>query len=992
MPNIDKQKEHVAIVVVDASKGQRRLDASASLPQALDRTAAASPILQWIVSASAACGISDITYIGGYHIEKVIEAFPELSFRFRSLRDDGGELAALALIRPKPDTAYLILRANVIPLPGAFERILNARRDLVVGVNGSEENSTAGIALIRSARVNAIWSAISTTKLATGFDAYLSGLRDAEFVSVSNVAAASHDVAAVSDLVFRGKAKTLAQLSRLVKSAVIPDQIKFTVKDWRQDSDGVIRRIAEAVASGLIVVRSSALAEDGLAESGAGRFHSELDVDAQNPAAIVAAVEKVVASYARDDRRCSPDDEVLVQRQVHDVRFSGVLLTRDPRTSAPYYVVNYESGSGRSDIVTSGGKGDIRTVYVAHDADQSALPTEVASVVAMARELVELTFMDSLDLEFAIDAASVLYLLQVRPLTIRTLGRLDEDLFGLRDQAKIYIAGMLERRTDMLGATGLLANMSDWNPAEMIGSVPRPLALSIYQKLIGSCSWSTARAALGYRDVGPEPLIHSVGGHPYVDVRASLNSFLPKDLPDGIGARWIDDCLARLRKDPALQDKVEFQVTVTCLAPDWSIHATRMTAMGFDNREIATFKEAMARLTEPILTSRICPIDSQLETLAKLEAFRCRMESQITDAHAAARATMSLLERCAQQGVVPFAILARYGFIAMSFLRSLRGIGAIDPDDYDSVLRQIPTVAGEFAHDATKYSAGQTSLMEMVARYGHLRPQTYDITSLTYAQNPNLFGRAGDVTKLVAQTEAISRVGEIFELRRAKIEAALRELGLDVPIDTLADFVVRAIAARERAKFEFTKAVSASLEHIVAFGRCFGLSREDLSFLTLADIAHYASNSASGATARRLSRLIDYRRKRQVLTEALRLPDVLDAPSNADSFIQARGKPNFVTRKSIRAPIVFIHAEIENVDLTDKVVAIRAADPGFDWIFGARIAGLVTEYGGVASHMAIRAAEFGIPAAIGCGSKIFEELIHARIVEIDGSAEHVRPL
>jgi phosphohistidine swiveling domain-containing protein len=992
MLNPSEKNQRVAIVVIDASKGQRRLDASSSLPQALDRTAAASPILQWIISAATACGISDITYIGGYHIEKVIEAFPDLSFRFRSLRNEGGELAALSLIRPKPDTDYLILRANVIPLPGAFERILDANGDLVVGVNGAKKTSSAGIALIRSAKVNAIWSEIGSTKLATDFDAYLSSLEDADSVSISDVAATAQDVAAVSELVFRGKARTLAQLSRLVKSAVIPDQIKFTVEDWQQDPGGIIWRIAQFVESGLIVVRSSALAEDGLAESGAGRFHSELNVDAQDAAAVAVAVGKVVASYARADREYSPNDEVLVQRQVHDVQFSGVLLTRDPRTSAPYYVVNYEAGSGRSDIVTSGSKGDVRTVYVAHDAVRSALPTEVASVVALARELIELTFLDSLDLEFAIDAAGVLYLFQVRPLTICASGRLDEDLFGLRDQAKVYIAGMLERRLDMLGATSLLANMSDWNPAEMIGSVPRPLALSIYQKLIGSGSWSTARAAIGYREVGPEPLIHAVGGHPYVDVRASLNSFLPKDLPDAIGVRWIDDCIARLRKDPALQDKIEFQVTVTCLAPDWPIHAARMADMGLSNPEIAAFRDAMARLTQAILTTKTGSIDLQLRMLAKLDAFRCRTEAEVADGHAAARATMSLLERCVEQGVVPFAILARYGFIAMSFLRSLRSIGALELDDYDLVLRQIPTVAGEFAQDATKYRSGRLSLAEMIALYGHLRPQTYDITSLPYAQNSGVFGHGGEVTKVATQSEAINQVSAIFELRRSKIEAALKDLGLDVSIGALADFVVRAISARERAKFEFTKTVSASLELIVVFGRSFGLSRDDLSFLTLADIAHYASNSASGATARRLSRLVDYRRKRQVLTEALRLPDVLDAPSNADSFVQARGKPNFVTRKSIRAPIVFVHAEITDVDLTDKVVAIRAADPGFDWIFGARIAGLVTEYGGVASHMAIRAAEFGIPAAIGCGSKIFEELINARSVEIDGAAENVRPL
>ena len=40
-------------------------------------------------------------------------------------------------------------------------------------------------------------------------------------------------------------------------------------------------------------------------------------------------------------------------------------------------------------------------------------------------------------------------------------------------------------------------------------------------------------------------------------------------------------------------------------------------------------------------------------------------------------------------------------------------------------------------------------------------------------------------------------------------------------------------------------------------------------------------------------------------------------------------------------------------------------------------------YGGVASHMSIRCAEFGIPAAIGCGKKIFDFVIQNEILTLD---------
>ena len=52
-------------------------------------------------------------------------------------------------------------------------------------------------------------------------------------------------------------------------------------------------------------------------------------------------------------------------------------------------------------------------------------------------------------------------------------------------------------------------------------------------------------------------------------------------------------------------------------------------------------------------------------------------------------------------------------------------------------------------------------------------------------------------------------------------------------------------------------------------------------------------------------------------------------------------------------------------------VLLENADPGFDWIFTKNPAGLITKYGGVASHMSIRCAEIGLPAAIGCGESLF---------------------
>ena len=62
---------------------------------------------------------------------------------------------------------------------------------------------------------------------------------------------------------------------------------------------------------------------------------------------------------------------------------------------------------------------------------------------------------------------------------------------------------------------------------------------------------------------------------------------------------------------------------------------------------------------------------------------------------------------------------------------------------------------------------------------------------------------------------------------------------------------------------------------------------------------------------------------------------------------------------------------------------IKNADPGYDWIFSHPINGLITLYGGVASHMAIRCAEFNMPAAIGCGNLLYNKIKSSKKIILD---------
>ena len=96
-------------------------------------------------------------------------------------------------------------------------------------------------------------------------------------------------------------------------------------------------------------------------------------------------------------------------------------------------------------------------------------------------------------------------------------------------------------------------------------------------------------------------------------------------------------------------------------------------------------------------------------------------------------------------------------------------------------------------------------------------------------------------------------------------------------------------------------------------------------------------------------------------------------------------RPNFITDSLIKGELINLDSlSDDNYDhVSGRIVLLEKADPGYDWIFSKGIAGLITRFGGAASHMAIRCAEFGIPAAIGCGETIFKELKAKHVVELN---------
>lgn len=991
-------------VILGTSRGQRRLDTRDSVPSVLLRVGDDRTVLDWCLHGLRHHGVENITYIGGYHLEKVVGSHPSLSFRYDPEWATGGEIAAWMRYETGPADLVLV-RDNTLALPEAFDRLLRFESEISIGrYEGTSGPCFAGVLSIPARQMAAvrehagrILELNSEASIEDLVELLASGEMAVEEVDLSGFAASLPDAEAVAQTVFKGKARTLEQLAPLLgDTALVPALARFTVNDWLADRRGVIARISEQLPYE-VVVRSSARGEDSLTSSDAGRFRSVLDVDGRDAEPLAESIDRVIASFEQPGRSASPDDEFLVQRQITDLQASGVLLTRDLVSGAPYLVLNIDRASGRSDTVTSGSHGEIETyfVYASTAAEATTGRPEIAAPIRLGNKLIELTRRDALDIEFGLDSDGTCHLFQVRPLAAdaeRSVA--DDDYDDVLERAHDFLAERMAPRPGLLGSTTILGTMPDWNPAEMIGVAPTSLALSLYQRLIGDRAWATARARIGYRDVRPAALILSLCGRPYVDVRASLNSFLPATVPASVGHKLVDAALDRLRERPELHDKLEFDVAVTCHGLDVGEVVDSGAAAGLTPNEAASFQESLLTLTDDVLGGSAPTIESQLRLVEELGARRAALIDHLVNAPTTERLTHAierLADDCIRFGTEPFSILARYAFMAVALLKSLQKVGILGESDVETLMLGISTVAGEITRDAESMKAGELARDEFISRYGHLRPSSYDITSPNYAEALDRYFRLQQLPEPRRDLRSVaSSTADLLTERGDQVDRALSAAGFSVHTEELGSFIIAAIAARERAKFELMKNVDRILELVADFGRRFELSRAETAHLPIERIIQFASNSSSGAMAATLRREASYREKAHTVAVGLRLPDLIVAPGDVYVHKLEAWTPNFVSSKKVTAEPAQVDGARGADDLGGKIVLIRAADPGYDWIFASPIAGLITQYGGAASHMAIRAAEFGLPAAIGCGEHLFQRMTQANEIELDCANRRVR--
>ena len=124
-------------------------------------------------------------------------------------------------------------------------------------------------------------------------------------------------------------------------------------------------------------------------------------------------------------------------------------------------------------------------------------------------------------------------------------------------------------------------------------------------------------------------------------------------------------------------------------------------------------------------------------------------------------------------------------------------------------------------------------------------------------------------------------------------------------------------------------------------------------------------------------------KKNRDLLNLIKFPDFIRSSDEMYFFNQSNIKGNYITTKSIIGKIIELK-NLRNINqISNKIVLLKNADPGYDFIFSQKITGLITEYGGANSHMSIRCMELGIPAIIGIGNKEYSFIKNKRLLQIN---------
>ena len=690
-----------------------------------------------------------------------------------------------------------------------------------------------------------------------------------------------------------------------------------------------------------IMIRSNSSSEDKEFSSSAGKYLSIGPIERNDLETIKKSWEMVVGSYEEQDNQ-----SVIFQNYIENAKSVSVLTSYKVGSDSAYRTFSTYYGS-ETDAITSGKYSEINNFFMHRSFDILPKKYEKYNVyLKIITQLEDLFKNKQLDIEMVLDKNNSPQLLQVRPLMGKKLNK--ESIFDEKDVIDRNLKNYkkLNKTTaDRFGTNQIYSNMSDMNPAEMIGKKPDNIAFGLYKFMFTDTTWNIQRGEFGYRKYSGGKLMELFNNVAYINVNHSLNSFLTRNLQKESCEEIINYQLNKLKENPHLHDSIEFDIsrssyvfdTVEEFSKEYKniISPSEIIKWHNDLIQIDTQNKSTLEKNKKIILSTFSKLDKSFE-YSKKENIKL------------IRDTMAL----------PFTHHSRLGFVYFAQLNSLLKKEVITEDQKKLLLLSVNSISTKMKADAYEVKIGKKTLEDFLDVYGHIRAGNYNLLSSNLKNNLNfteslINNSQQPLEDNILPKDIYTNIEKYFMINEIPLEAS-----------AWIDMFQEGISTRENSKFYYTKGIDGILNEVGE------KNTSDRELFDLLDIEFNEENTS------------DMRLKNVLM------PDLITSNEDFYFYEEMSKNGNYIGQGTVIGDVLLIDNEANRPNnLENKIVVIPAADPGWDWIFNYKIKSLVTKYGGPNSHMAIRCAEHNIPAILGVGENNFTVISNSKSLEIDFSNE-----
>jgi pyruvate,water dikinase len=757
-----------------------------------------------------------------------------------------------------------------------------------------------------------------------------------------------------------------------------PDDLAFA-----PEVDAAYRQLG----GGPVAVRSSATAEDAADTSFAGQQETILGVEGAD--AVLAAVkrcwaslhtERAVAYRAKQGIDAAGIAMAVVVQRLVPAEVAGVLFTRDPQDPTGRLML-VEASWGLGEAVVSGrvtpdrfrldratgsaaekhaGRKPVRVTaageeHVAAELQHAlCLNDSALSQLAELGRKVEALYGDPRDVEWAY-AGGQLFLLQARPITVATVAE--------REAVRQEVIASLRALAEPGGTVWVRYNLSEVLPA------PTPMTWAVVQRLLAADGgFGAMNRDLGADPdptLGPRSAFDLVAGRPMMNLSAAPRMQSARPPFEYPFAAFKADPRKALDPKPVLNPLRGGVLRGLLRLPRTVWRLSR--AMNKTKKEAETFADRFVKDIVPPFVAECrraaaAPLPTETGDLYLFFG-------QWTD---------RTLVKFARESLKPtvFADLAwqTLAGILTPRLGEERAKAAVA----ELSLGAHPPEEADLAGAVCKLAAGEMDRATFLERFGHRGPNEMELSAPRWSKAP------GEVDRLVGGTNSVHtpRVsvqgvgGKVAD--EAKLNGPARGHFLQW-VERLRTY----LGLREAAKHYLLMGYAVIRRALFEMDRRHGLNG-GIFFLSPADLPELlAGKDVSGkiATAR----------KRRQAELALEVPPVLFSDD-----LDAIGRPPPEPAGGDRlegVPLSAGVAEGPALVLTEPAAAppgdggyilvCPSTDPAWVPLF-VRAKGLVMETGGVLSHGAIVAREFGLPAVAGLPD-VTKRLRSGQVVRVDGA-------